>query len=95
MSIRPIHDRIVVRQSAKQEVSKGGIVLAGGAAEAPDEGIIVAVGSGKPYDSGITLPLQVSVGDKILYGKYSGTEITVNNEKLLIMKEADILCVIE
>lgn len=95
MSIKPLHDRIVVRQSAKQEVSKGGIVLAGSAAEAPDEGVIVAIGTGKPYDSGITIPLEVSVGDKIMYGKFSGTEITVDNEKLLIMREADILCVLE
>ena len=96
MNIQPLADRIVVKTLEAQEKTKGGIVLPDTAKEKPQEGKIVAVGKGKVLDSGTVQALEVKVGDRILYGKYSGTEITTQDgEELLIMKEEDVLAVVK
>ena len=96
MAIQPLADRIVVKALEAQEVTKGGIVLPDTAKEKPQEGKIVAVGKGKILDSGEVRKPEVKVGDRVLYGKYSGTEITTKDgEELLIMKEEDIFAVIK
>ncbi len=95
MSIRPLHDRVVVRRMEEERTSPGGIVIPDSAAEKPSTGEIVAAGNGKITESGETLPLDVKVGDKVLFGKYSGTEVKVDGEDLLIMREDDILAVVE
>ena len=96
MKIKPLADRIVVKPMEAEEVTKGGIVLPDTAKEKPQEGKIVAVGKGKVLDSGEIQKLEVKVGDRILYGKYSGTEInTKEGEELLIMREEDILAIVE
>ena len=92
--IRPLHDRVIVKRIAEEEKTKGGIIIPDTAKEKPQEGQIVAVGPGKNED-GKTIPLGVKAGDKILFGKYSGTEITLDGEEHLIMREDDILGVIE
>ena len=93
-SIRPLHDRVLVKRLAGEEVSSGGIVLPDSAVEQPDEGEIIAVGSGRRTDSGEIVPLEVYVGDKILFGKYCGNDVEVDGEDFLIMREDDILAVI-
>ncbi len=96
MAIQPLGDRIVVKALEAQEVTKGGIVLPDTAKEKPQEGKIVAVGKGKILESGQVQAPEVKVGDRVLYGKYSGTEITTKDgEELLIMKEEDILAIVK
>ncbi|HOJ39421.1 MAG TPA: co-chaperone GroES [bacterium] len=93
--IRPLGDRVVVEPLEAEEKSKGGIILPDTAKEKPQEGKIVAVGKGKVDDEGKTVPMEVKVGDKVLYGKYAGTEITVEGKEYMILKEEDILAVVE
>ncbi|OQX87974.1 MAG: co-chaperone GroES [Candidatus Omnitrophica bacterium 4484_70.2] len=95
MKIKPLGDRVLIRPCEEKEKTKGGIVLPDTAKERPQEGEIVAVGEGRRTDDGKTVPLSLKVGDKVLYGKYSGTEITVDGEEYLIMREEDVLAVIE
>ncbi|MGD0946896.1 MAG: co-chaperone GroES [Candidatus Binatia bacterium] len=95
MKIRPLQDRVLVKRIAEEEKTKGGIIIPDTAKEKPQEGKVVAVGKGKVNDEGKVIPLQVKVGDKILFGKYSGSEIKIDGEEHLIMREEDILGVIE
>ena len=95
MKIRPLYDRVVVRRKEEEATSAGGIVLPGSAKEKPNQGEIVAVGEGKVLDNGEVRPLAVKVGDTVLFGKYSGTEVKVNGDDLLVMREEDIMGVIE
>src|SRR6187399_619755 len=92
---RPLHDRVVVRRVESEEKTKGGIIIPDSAKEKPQEGEIIAVGSGARDESGKLIPLDVKAGDRVLFGKWSGTEVKINGEDLLIMKEADILGVIQ
>lgn len=91
MKIRPLHDRIVVKRVEEETKTAGGIVLPGSAAEKPSEGEVLAVGPGKPLDNGQVRAMAVSVGDKVLFGKYSGTEVKVDGEQYIIMREEDIM----
>ena len=95
MNIRPLHDRVVVRRMEEERTTPGGIVLPDNATEKPVQGEILAVGNGKILDSGETRALDVKVGDKVLFGKYSGTEVKIGGEDLLVMREEDIMGVIE
>ncbi len=95
MKIRPLQDRVIVRRLEEEEKTKGGIIIPDTAQEKPQEGKIVAVGKGKTTEDCKLSPLDVKTGDKILFGKYSGTEIKVEGEELLIMREEDILGIIE
>ena len=94
MSFRPLHDRVVVRRLDSEEKSKGGIIIPDTAKEKPSEGVIVAVGPGARDDSGKIIAPDVKAGDRILFGKWSGTEVKLDGEELLIMKESDIMGVI-
>ncbi|MEL7104904.1 MAG: co-chaperone GroES [Pseudomonadota bacterium] len=94
MAFKPLHDRVVVRRTESDEKTTGGLIIPDSAKEKPSEGEIVAVGEGARKDSGELIAMAVSAGDKILFGKWSGTEITLDGEELLIMKESDILGVI-
>ncbi|MDI7864785.1 co-chaperone GroES [Rhizobiaceae bacterium n13] len=93
-NFRPLHDRVVVRRVESEEKTKGGIIIPDTAKEKPQEGEIVAVGSGARDESGKVVALDVKVGDRILFGKWSGTEVKINGEDLLIMKEADVMGII-
>jgi chaperonin GroES len=93
MKMKPLADRVVIKPSAAEEKSRGGIILPDTAKEKPVVGEVVAVGPGKVTDEGKKVPLEVKVGDKVLYGKYSGTEVTVDGEEYLIMREADIFAI--
>ncbi|MDF1632331.1 co-chaperone GroES [Mycoplana sp. MJR14] len=93
-NFRPLHDRVVVRRVESEEKTKGGIIIPDTAKEKPQEGEIVAVGSGARDESGKVVPLDVKAGDRVLFGKWSGTEVKINGEDLLIMKEADIMGII-
>ncbi|MBD9446650.1 MULTISPECIES: co-chaperone GroES [unclassified Rhizobium] len=95
MSFRPLHDRILVRRVESEEKTKGGIIIPDTAKEKPQEGEVIAVGPGARNDAGQVQPLDVKAGDRILFGKWSGTEIKINGEDLLIMKESDALGIIE
>jgi chaperonin GroES len=95
MKIRPLHDRVIVRRVEEELTSAGGIVLPGSAAEKPSEGEVLAVGTGKLLDNGDVRAVDVKVGDKVLFGKYSGSEVKVDGEELLVMREEDIMGVIE
>ncbi len=95
MKIRPLHDRVVVKRMEEERTSPGGIVIPDAAAEKPIKGEIVAVGNGKIQDNGEVRALDVKVGDQILFGKYAGTEVKVDGEELVVMKEDDIMAVIE
>ena len=95
MNIRPLHDRVVVRRKEEETTTPGGIVLPGSATEKPVQGEVVAVGNGKILDSGDVRALDVKVGDTVLFGKYSGTEVKVDGADLLVMREEDIMGVIE
>lgn len=95
MKIRPLHDRVIVRRLDEEEKSPGGIVIPDAAKEKPIQGLVVAVGKGKILDNGDVRALDVKSGDKVLYGKYSGTEVKVSGEELLVMREEDIMGVIE
>ncbi|MEO8883079.1 MAG: co-chaperone GroES [Devosia sp.] len=94
MSFRPLHDRVVVRRLDSEEKSKGGIIIPDTAKEKPSEGVIVAVGPGARDDGGKIIAPDVKAGDRILFGKWSGTEVKLDGEELLIMKESDIMGVI-
>ena len=95
VKIRPLHDRVVVRRLEEERKSPGGIVIPDTAKEKPIQGEVVAVGTGKILEDGKVRPLDVKVGDKILFGKYSGTEVKIGAEELLVMREEDIMGVIE
>jgi len=95
MNIRPLHDRVVVRRVEDERTSPGGIVIPDSATEKPMQGEIVATGNGKITDSGDVRALDVKAGDKVLFGKYSGTEVKIGGEELLVMREDDIMGVIE
>jgi chaperonin GroES len=95
MSFRPLHDRVVVRRLDSEEKTKGGIIIPDTAKEKPSEGVIVAVGPGARDDSGKITALDVKAGDRVLFGKWSGTEVKVDGEDLLIMKESDIMGIVE
>ena len=95
MNIRPLHDRVIVKRLEEERVSAGGIVIPDSAAEKPVQGEIIACGNGKITDSGDVRSLDVSVGDRILFGKYSGTEVKLDGKELLVMREEDIMAVIE
>jgi|SRR6201998_4142952 chaperonin GroES len=95
MSFRPLHDRVVVRRLTAEEKTAGGIIIPDTAKEKPMEGEIVAVGPGARNEQGQLVPLDVKAGDKILFGKWSGTEVKLDGEELLIMKESDIMGIIE
>jgi chaperonin GroES len=94
MKIKPLADRVVIKPAPAEEKTKGGLILPDTAKEKPVVGEVVAVGPGKTSDAGKTTPLEVKVGDKVLYGKYSGTEVTVEGEEYLIMREADIFAIV-
>jgi len=94
MGFRPLHDRVLVRRVEAEEKTAGGIIIPDSAKEKPAEGEIVAIGTGARADDGKVTPLDVTVGDRVLFGKWSGTEVKVSGEDLLIMKESDILGVI-
>jgi chaperonin GroES len=93
-SFRPLHDRVVVRRVESEEKTKGGIIIPDTAKEKPQEGEIIAVGSGARDEAGKLVPLDVKAGDRVLFGKWSGTEVKLNGEDLLIMKESDIMGII-
>ena len=95
MKIRPLHDRIVVKRVEEETKTAGGIVLPGSAAEKPSEGEVLAVGAGKPLDNGQIRALEVKVGDRVLFGKYSGTEVKLGSEELVVMREDDIMGIVE
>ncbi len=95
MNIRPLHDRVIIKRMEEETTSPGGIVIPGSATEKPSKGEILAVGNGKITDSGDVRALDVKVGDNVLFGQYSGTEIKVNGETLLVMREEDIMAVFE
>lgn len=93
MTLKPLADRVVVKPSAAEEKTKGGIIVPDTAKEKPVWGEIIAVGPGKVSDEGKLIPPEVKVGDQVLYGKYSGTEVTIDGEELLIMRESDIFAI--
>ena len=95
MKIRPLHDRVVIRRTEEERTSPGGIVIPDTATEKPIKGEVVAVGKGKVLDSGDVRALDLKKGDKVLFGKYSGTEVKVDGEELLVMREDDVMAVIE
>ncbi|NNC55363.1 MAG: co-chaperone GroES [Pseudomonadales bacterium] len=96
MKIRPLHDRVVVRRKEEEETSAGGIVLPGSAKEKPNQGEVIAVGSGKVLDNGDTRPLDVKIGDVIVFGKYAGSDtIEIDGEELVILSESDIKAIVE
>ena len=95
MKIRPLHDRVVVRRMEEERTTAGGIVIPDSATEKPSTGQVLAVGNGKVSDSGELRAMDVKVGDKVMFGKYSGTEVKVDGEELLIMREDDIMAVVE
>ena len=95
MKLRPLQDRILVKRVEEEEKTKGGIIIPDTAKEKPAEGKVTAVGNGKLDDNGKRVPLEIKKGDRILFGKYSGTEVTVEGDEYLIMREDDVLGVIE
>lgn len=95
MNLIPLHDRVIVKPSQPEEVTKGGIIIPDTAKEKPMQGEVVAVGKGKTNEEGKLVEMQVKVGDKVLYGKYSGTEVTIDGEEYLIMRENDIFAIIK
>ena len=95
MNIHPLQDRVIVKRMEEETTSKGGIVLPDSATEKPIRGEVIAVGPGKTLDSGEKRPLEVKAGDTVLFGKYSGTEVKLNDEELVVMREEDIMGVIE
>jgi chaperonin GroES len=94
MKVRPLHDRLLVRRIEEKEQVKGGIIIPDSAKEKPQEGEVIAVGNGKILDSGTKLEMDVKVGDKVLFGKYSGTDIKIDGEEMLILREEDVLAVV-
>jgi len=95
MKLRPLHDRVLVKRLEEKEVKKGGIIIPDTAKEKPQEGEVMAVGPGKVTDDGKLQPMSVKVGDKILFGKYSGSEVKLGDEELLIMREEDVLGILQ
>ena len=95
MKIRPLHDRILIKRQEEKETRKGGIIIPDSAKEKPQEGKVIAVGNGKVNDDGKKVPLDVKTGDKILFGKYSGSEVTLDDQEYLILREEDVLCILE
>jgi len=95
MKFRPLHDRVLVKRVEQDEKTPGGIIIPDTAQEKPMEGEVIAVGAGARGDDGALIPLDVKAGDRILFGKWSGTEVKINGEELLIMKESDLLGIIE
>ena len=95
MKIRPLHDRVIVKRMEEERTSPGGIVIPDAATEKPIKGEVVAVGNGKVLDSGEVRALDVKAGDKVLFGKYAGTEVKVEGEELLVMREDDVMAVVE
>ena len=94
MKVRPLHDRLVVRRIEEKETAKGGIIIPDTAKEKPQEGEVLAVGNGKVLENGTKVALDVKVGDKILFGKYSGTDIKIDGEEVLILREDEVLAVV-
>ena len=95
MNFRPLHDRVLVRRIESESMTKGGIIIPDTAKEKPQEGEVIAVGSGSRNEAGAVTPLDVKAGDRVLFGKWSGTEIKLSGEELLIMKESDILGILK
>ena len=95
MALRPLHDRVILKRLEEEKISAGGIVIPDSAAEKPIRGLVVAAGTGKILEDGKVRPIAVKVGDKVLFGKYSGAEVKVDGEELLVMREEDIVAVIE
>ena len=95
MKVKPLHDRVIVKRVEEEETTKGGIIIPDTAKEKPVEGEIIAVGDGKIGDDGKKIALEVKAGDKVLFGKYAGTEIQIDGEENLIMREDDIIAIIE
>jgi chaperonin GroES len=95
MKLRPLHDRVIVKRMEEERMSSGGIVIPDSATEKPVRGKVLAVGNGKILDNGEKRALDIKVGDAILFGKYSGTEVKVDGEELLVMREEDIMAVVE
>ena len=95
MKIRPLHDRILVKRLEEQETVRGGIIIPDTAKEKPQEGKVVAVGNGKVGDDGKRIPLDVKAGDKILFGKYSGSEVKIEDDEYLILREEDVLAILD
>ena len=95
MKIRPLHDRVIIKRVEEETKTAGGIVLPGSAAEKPSQGEVLAVGNGKQLDNGEVRALDVKVGDKVLFGKYSGTEVKVDGEDVIVMREDDIMAVLD
>ncbi|MFZ5980694.1 MAG: co-chaperone GroES [Candidatus Zixiibacteriota bacterium] len=95
MQIKPLADRVIVKPLEEVEVKKGGIIIPDTAKEKPMEGEVIEIGSGRLNDDGKKMPLEVNKGDRVLYGKYSGTEVSIDGEEYLIMREADILAVVK
>jgi chaperonin GroES len=95
MKIRPLHDRVIVKRIKEEETTKGGIIIPDTAKEKPSEGKIIAIGKGKLLENGTLKPLDVKAGDKVLFGKYAGTEVKIDGEDHLIMREDDIIAIVE
>jgi len=95
VKVRPLHDRILVKRLEEKETKKGGIIIPDSAKEKPQEGEVIAVGPGKVGDDGKRQPMDVKAGDKILFGKYSGSEVKIDDKELLIMREEDVLCILQ
>ena len=95
MKVKPLQDRLVVKRIEEEEKTKGGIIIPDAAKEKPQEGRVIAVGDGKVLESGLRAPVSVKAGDKVLFGKYSGTEIKIDGEEHLILREDDVLAIIE
>ena len=95
MKVRPLHDRIMVERLEEQEVKRGGIIIPDTAKEKPQEGKVIAVGTGKVGDDGKKIPLDVKAGDRILFGKYSGSEVKLEEKEYLILREEDVLAILE
>ena len=95
MKIRPLHDRILVERLEEKEVKKGGIIIPDTAKEKPQEAKVIAVGNGKVGDDGKKIPLDVKAGDKILFGKYSGSEVKIDDKEYLILREEDVLAILD
>lgn len=95
MKVRPLHDRVILKRVKEEEKTKGGIIIPDTAKEKPIEGQVVAVGEGKSLESGKKVPLEVKKGDRVLFGKYAGTEIKIDGEEHLILREDDIIAIME
>lgn len=95
MNLTPLYDRIIVKSSAPEEITKGGIIIPDTAKEKPMQGVVVATGTGKMTEDGKLVPLQIKTGDQVIYGKYSGTEISVEGEDYLMMRESDVFAIVK